>query len=447
MKLTRVIFFLLFIPFASTGQGVSMLPSELPKNLFGSWVDSKKNIVLIVSENYIVIQNELYFFNEIVQDNEVVNFTCVRNFDVKYIGITNFGTSNISLDEGYKISQLTKAKVSSTDKLPKTLLGSWFYNKEQVEILEDVVLYSGGSYLLDYAISTNNVNYYLVLYKEGEYYLAYNYINDEGQFLNTHFLNNNVFKKESFFHKHFKEFVSVGVLLLFILGFCLFRWKIALTKKKEVTKRKFTEMQLKSIRSQMNPHFLFNALSAIQNLINKGDSERANHYLTEFSQLMRLTLDKSEKGLVPLYDEIESIKKYLELERLRFSFNYEIILDPQINTNEIEIPAMLIQPLVENAIVHGLKEKNGDKKLTIKFKTEKQNLICLIADNGIGIEASEAKKNTHLKREPYGLKLAKDRIQLINENYNTNAKVHITDISNNSDETGTLVEIFMPLQY
>lgn len=425
-----------------------MLPSELPKNLFGSWVDSKNNIVLIVSENYVVIQNELYFFNEIVKENDLINFTCVRDFDIKYINITNLGADSVSLDEGYKISQLTKVKTNSIHKLPEILVGSWFDSKEEIKIFEEDVVYSEETYLVDYVISANKVNYYLVLYKEGTYYLVYNYINDEGHFLSAHFSNNIIFKKESFFKKHVVGFGFIGVLLIFFIGFCLFRWKIAQTKKKEVTKRKFTEIQLKSIRSQMNPHFLFNALSAIQNLVNKGDNERANHYLTEFSQLMRLTLDKSEKGLVSLFDEIESVKKYLELEKLRFHFDYDLKIDSIINAQNIEIPAMLIQPFVENAIVHGLVEKKGNKNLSIEFQIKDDKLLCVITDNGIGIEKSEAKKESEFSRDSYGLKLAKDRIALINESYKTDARVKITDRSNlDKKETGTQVKVYLPLKY
>lgn len=449
MKLKKgFILFLLFIPELLLGQGVSMLPSYLPENLFGSWVDEKNNVALIISENYIVIQNELYYYNEIVKENELISFTCVDNFNVKYVSITLIDSLRISLDEGYKITQLTKIAVSSTNKLPKTLLGNWLDSKTKMELLEDEVLFLNDSYIVDYVISTNGINYYFILYLDGKYYFSFNSINNGGHFLNTNFSNNIVFKKESFFQKHKKVFIFLLIIALFIISYYLIKWKIAMTKKKEVTKRMFTEMQLKSIRSQMNPHFLFNALSAIQNLINKGDNDRANHYLTEFSQLMRLTLDKSEKGLVPLYDEIESIKKYLELECLRFPFEYRIYVDSKINKHDIEIPAMLIQPFVENAIIHGLNEKKGEKHLSIDFKIDEKNLICYIIDNGIGINKVQTKKTSSIKREKYGLKLAKDRISLINENYKTNAIIKITDISDSdSEKTGTKVKISMPLKY
>ncbi|GAA3648880.1 sensor histidine kinase [Flavivirga jejuensis] len=443
----RFILSILFIPVLLFGQGISMLPSELPDSIFGSWVDDKNNVMLVVAPEYIVIQNELYYYNDIVKEKEVINLTCVDDFNVKYVSLTEIDSAGIYLDEGYKITKLVKNQGSITNKLPDAIIGKWYASKNEIKILEDEVLFSDYSYKVDYIISTDNSKHYFVLYKDGEYYFSYSYFNEDGHFLRTNFSKEILFKKESFFQKHFISFISIIILLFLFIGYYLFKWKIAMTKKKEVAKRMFTEMQLKSIRSQMNPHFLFNALSAIQNFINKGDSISANHYLTEFSQLMRLTLDKSEKGVVPLSDEIESIKKYLELEKLRFPFHYMIKIDPKIDTYLTEVPAMLIQPFVENAIIHGLNEKKGEKKLSIEFKIEEENLSCLIIDNGIGIKKAQAKKDTGLKREKYGLKLAENRINLINESYKTNAKVEIIDISNNTRETGTVVEILLPLRY
>jgi LytS/YehU family sensor histidine kinase len=198
----------------------------------------------------------------------------------------------------------------------------------------------------------------------------------------------------------------------------------------------------------MNPHFLFNSLSAIQNLINRGDNDKANHYLTEFSQLMRATLNNSEKGVVSLFEDLESISKYLELEKLRFCFDSNITIAKDVNCYEIEIPAMLIQPFVENSINHGLKGKKGTRVLNITITIVKGNLCYVIEDNGIGIKKSQSNKNSNLNHIPFGLKLAKDRLDLINENYKTKAKIIITDISDiDILKTGTRVEIYLPLFY
>ena len=442
--------FLLFLsfPLFLLGQGVSMLPSNLPETLLGSWIDEKNNISLILRKDYLVIDNELWYYNEIIKENETIYFTAVRNFNVKYIHISEIDSASVLLDEGYKIRKLTKPNLNVVQSFPKSMFGNWYNSKKKLKILNNELVYLDKHYTLDYFISTDKTHNYFVLYNEGEYYFCYNFKTNDGRFLNTNFSEEIIFKEESFISKYFLAFVAVCCISLLILGYFLFKWKIALAKKKEVKKRKFIEMQLKSFRSQMNPHFLFNALSAIQNLINKGHNDKANHYLTEFSQLMRLTLDKSEKGLVPLLDEIESIKKYLELEKLRFSFDYVIHLESEIDLQQTEIPAMLVQPFVENAIVHGLVEVSGKRKLSIGFKVDGENMICLIRDNGIGIKASLAKRVNGFRRESFGLKLAEDRIKLINESYNANANIRITDLSELDDsKTGTLVEIFIPIWY
>jgi Histidine kinase len=429
------------------GQGITMLPSQLPENLFGSWVDKKNDVVLIVKKDYIVIENELWYYNEIVKENDIIYFTAVHNFNVKYVFVSWLDKTRILLNQGYKITELKKAEVDTSEKIPESFLGNWYNDKNKLQIANNQVLYLESTYVLDYIISTKDSKNYFVLYNDGEYYFCYDFNSNNSRFLHTNFSEEIIFKEESFFKKYFEAIIFAGILLAFLIGYYLLKWKIAITKKREVTKRRFVEMQLKSIRSQMNPHFLFNSLSAIQNLINKGDNEKANHYLTEFSQLMRLTLNKSEKGLVPLSDEIESIKKYLELEKLRFPFEYKIDLDQNIDINQIEIPAMLIQPFVENAIIHGLNQSKTDRKLRLDFKIELENLLCTVTDNGIGINASQAVRSKN-SSEPFGLKLAKDRINLINESYHTDAKINITDISeSNKDKTGTIVEIYLPLRY
>ncbi|WP_406684636.1 histidine kinase [Seonamhaeicola sp. MEBiC1930] len=450
MKIKYVILFLFFhVSTILFGQGVSVLPSHLPDYIYGVWVNDKNEVSLIISQDYIVISNDLYGYNDIVKENDRLDFTCVHyNNNVKYISTSKTNASNIILDEGFRVTELTKLVSNGLNQIPKALLGNWYTQKNKIELKENEVLLFDNSYKIDYVISTNKLNYHIVIYFAGEYNLLHNAINDTGHYLYANFLKTFVFKKATFYQKYKLATWSVLIVFVLLLTLGLINWSISTTRQREVTKRLLVEMQLKSFRSQMNPHFVFNALSAIQNLINKEDNEKANHYLTEFSQLMRLTLDKTEKGLVPLSDEITSIKKYLEIEKLRFPFSYKIFVDSSVNKNDIEIPAMLVQPFVENAIIHGLKEKQGDKNLIVEFNVKDENFVCLVKDNGIGINSAKKKQGNDLGREKYGVKLAKDRIALINENYKTKAQINITDISDKSkNETGTLVEIVMPLYY
>lgn len=444
-----ILFLFLSISLNCLGQGVSVLPTHLPTSIYGTWANSKNEVVLILFQDYVIVQNEIYSYNTIVLDQNQLDITCVINNDkVKYISLLDINYPTILLDEGYKITKLNKLTSSPLTSIPKSLTDIWYTEKDKITLAENNVLFSDEFYTIDYISSSSNNNYHLVLYREGDYFLLYNTINENGHFLIANFSKPLLFQKATFFQKNKTAILVFLAVLVIILGYMLIRWNIHLTKKKEITKRLLVEMQLKSIRSQMNPHFLFNALSAIQNLINRGDNEKANHYLTEFSQLMRLTLDKSEKGLVPLSEEITSIQKYLEIEKLRFLFEYQILTAPNINTHETEIPAMLIQPMVENAILHGLSLKKDTKKLSIEFKIENEKFICLVTDNGIGINHTSTKTKKTLNRQKYGLKLAQDRIALINESYQTQAEIHLIDLSDlDAQKSGTQVKISMPLKY
>ncbi|WP_141675567.1 sensor histidine kinase [Formosa haliotis] len=443
-----VLVVLALAPLMLLAQRHQILPSELPEYSYGTWFNNQYQISLIITPNYIVIRNELYYYENIQKYNNELQFSCrVKDITKNFI-ISRLSPNNLFLDEGDKITSFKKSKFKNEKQIPEELVDVWYAKTNKILVKADEVQFADKSYLLDYVSTTNIKNYTMVVYNAGAYYLLHNSIGENGHYMNANFLEPFVFKKATFLQKNKNNIIVLAVLLLALLSFLLLKWQIAITKKKEHSKRLFTEMQLKSFRSQMNPHFLFNALSAIQNLINQGDNERANHYLTEFSQLMRLTLDKTESGLVSLTDEIESIRKYLEIEKLRLDFEYQIIIDDAINQDELEIPAMLVQPFVENAIIHGLKEIDANRTLSVEFHSDSENLICLVTDNGIGVNTAKAQKQPDLNRNKYGLKLAEDRIRLINETYNTNAKISILDRSEKDKaETGTEVKIIMPLRY
>ncbi len=444
-----LIFFFILVPYVGLGQARSRVPSDLPDHIIGAWVDDKEDIVLIISRDYIVIEDQLYSYNDIVTERKKTYFTCVYKYGIKYLNTEKISTSKLYLDTGDNIKVLTKLKFVKQNRLPEFIIDEWYLKTQKIILKEEGILFLDTFYRIDNVFSANEVNYKIIAYHNGVYSLIHNFLNKRGHYLNTNFSEIKIFKKASFFEKYKTHSILLFILLVMLITYYVFRMKIGITKKKEMTKRVLVEMELKSIRSQMNPHFLFNALSAIQNLINKNDTEKANHYLTQFAQLMRLTLDKSEKGVVPLEDELESIQKYLELEKLRFFFNYCIKVDTNVDIYQTEIPAMLIQPYVENAIIHGLKETEGEKHLILKFEIVKGSLLSIIEDNGIGINATlKEKKNLGIDRAPYGLKLAEDRIQLIKDSYKTDVEIKIVDLSaKDSKLTGTRVEIRLPLKY
>lgn len=177
--------------------------------------------------------------------------------------------------------------------------------------------------------------------------------------------------------------------------------------------KKFSELKLQAIRSQMNPHFIFNALGSIQALILQKKNEAANRYLTDFSKLLRTVLVSSEKQLIPLSDEIRLLHLYLQLEQLRTPFEYQFIIEDSVCPDTEEIPGMLLQPLVENAIIHGIVPQ-GKGKITIHIYQKENILYCEICDNGPGLQAPSIHANGH---KPFGLQGIEERLKLLRDTY------------------------------
>jgi len=200
---------------------------------------------------------------------------------------------------------------------------------------------------------------------------------------------------------------------------------------------------MQALRAQMNPHFIFNCLSSINKFILTNDSDTASDYLTRFSRLIRQVLTNSQLSLIPLSDEIEMLRLFLDMERLRFSesFNYNIIYENTIEPETIYIPPMLLQPFCENAIWHGLMHKEDQGRLDIRMSLQNDNLQCIIADNGIGREkAAELKTRSGAKQKSFGLKITTERLALFNNEKVVHNFYKIEDVLNsNGNISGTKV--------
>jgi sensor histidine kinase YesM len=200
---------------------------------------------------------------------------------------------------------------------------------------------------------------------------------------------------------------------------------------------------MQALRAQMNPHFIFNCLSSINKFILKNDTDTASDYLTRFSRLIRQSLTNSQLSSIPLSDEIEMLRLYLDMERLRFSesFSYNIIYENTIEPETIYIPPMLLQPFCENAIWHGLMHKEGQGKLEVIMSLQNGELQCIIADNGIGREkAAELKSKLNGKQKSFGLKITTERLALFNNEKTMNSFYKTNDIFDaNGNIAGTKV--------
>ncbi|WP_422081716.1 histidine kinase [Ulvibacterium sp.] len=200
-------------------------------------------------------------------------------------------------------------------------------------------------------------------------------------------------------------------------------------------------LALKSLRSQMNPHFIFNALNSVNNYIAKSDERSANRYLSEFSTLMRSVLENSEEDFIPLSKELELLELYVKLEHSRFpdKFDYQIVSGDHLDIESYQIPPMLLQPYIENAIWHGLRYKKEKGFLKIRLKQQsKGTLEITISDNGIGRKKSAELKTKHQRNQKSkGMGNIAKRIAILNDMYKNRIAIHISDL--NADGTGTQV--------
>jgi tetratricopeptide (TPR) repeat protein len=244
---------------------------------------------------------------------------------------------------------------------------------------------------------------------------------------------------------------STGLLVLTLAIGILIISRSRINAKRRISEmnRKISEVTQANLRQQMNPHFIFNTLNSIQYYMYQHDKLATNNYLTKFSSLMRKVLENSRYTSVPLRDELDALKLYLELEMIRFKdkFDYEIIVDDEIDTLLYKVPTMLIQPYVENSISHGLMPGECKGKVKIGLKLEKDYISCTIEDNGIGREAAREK---NLKKDKnhnsLGTQIVASRLDLVNALYGTSLKTIYTDLKNkNGEPSGTLVEIQIPI--
>lgn len=223
--------------------------------------------------------------------------------------------------------------------------------------------------------------------------------------------------------------VSGITICSLLLCFWLYRRSTKRMMQQMALQQETTQLKLKSIRSQLNPHFIFNALSSIQNLVNKQAVQEASHYLSRFAKLTRATLDSSNREMISLEEEWELTGHYLQMEQLRFGFTYTLTMDNTLQPVNIEVPPMLLQPLIENAVKHGVAGKS-EGHIEVYTKQVDKNLVITVEDNGPGFETTNTTTG-------FGLKLNRERLELLNSIYPGQA----FDMDIRSAESGTTISI------
>ncbi|CAM3983899.1 histidine kinase [Flavobacterium antarcticum] len=243
-------------------------------------------------------------------------------------------------------------------------------------------------------------------------------------------------------------FLTIIILLILALMYFVYRWAVVKTRKSEELKEQLALSQLTALRSQMNPHFIFNILNAVQGLIYSNQKSKASDYLGKFSDLMRRILDTSDSNEVTIEKEFETIDLYVSLEKARFEedFEYTISFPEDIDLRDYTIPSMIIQPFVENAIKHGLMHKSGLKTLTIKAELFDDVWCFTIDDNGIGRKASEIINQKIKKHISFATKAIDNRIKLISRTTDITIDIEVIDKKGSDEEAlGTRIKIYIPL--
>ncbi|MEO8772076.1 MAG: histidine kinase [Ferruginibacter sp.] len=232
------------------------------------------------------------------------------------------------------------------------------------------------------------------------------------------------------------------VALLLLYSYKRRRDAEAKIKDSELKTQKI-DTDMKVMRLQMNPHFIFNSLNSISDFIAKNNPQEADAYLTKFAKVMRMTLENSEQQVIPLADDLKMLEIYMQLEakRLNNKFTYEINVDEKIDANNILVPPMIFQPFIENSIWHGIAQKEGVGKISLTINSRNEMLQCIIEDDGVGrLHATETKNNDEQKQS-LGMKITKARIDILNKIKGSNASVQLID-----KPLGLIAELNLPVE-
>ncbi|MEO8148635.1 MAG: histidine kinase [Bacteroidia bacterium] len=367
-------------------------------------------------ENAIGLQKEVV--NEAQQNSSVATqVKQLRNLSDLYFTTDSIAAGLAALQDAYKLAiakgNLKEAKAS--------LIALATYYEKYKENREVIKLYRDFIGQLEPLISKDSslVDKSLFLINEGKIYEL-----EQQQAL----------KDELIQRKNRYNYVLAGsvILLLALLLLIVKAWLSIKKRNKQIA--------LQSLRREMNPHFIFNSLNSVNQFIANNNEREANKYLTSYSNLMRAMMENSNKDYITLSAEIEQLKKYLELEKLRFTdkFEYQIEIDSAINEDETMVPNMIIQPNLENAIWHGLRYKESIGFLKLKFSRVGDRTVVTVDDNGIGLQESKNIKTKNQKmQESLGLKNVEERIRLLNDIYKSDIRFEIKEKS----EGGVLVKI------
>ena len=418
-----------------TNRGISRLKKSNTENYSISTLNMNSGLISNEVNQIIEYQQKLYF---------------ATNSGLGILNVTDFYNPNVSIPiytEGFYVNN---------SKIVVENLHTFNYNENFIKVnYKGISVKSEGDIKYKFRLEgldtnwtyTKNTFVQFTTLPPGEYRFIVYAINQDGKISDNPAIISFVIKKP---YWNTWWFYAGILIIISVIIYYLYQRRIKLIQQLEEEKtainKRISESELKALRAQMNPHFMFNAINSIQNFVLKNDSKSAQKYLTKFARLIRSVLENSKHELVWLTKEVEALELYMELEALRasFCFDYEIIVDDSLNAENLFIPPMIIQPYIENAILHGiipLTERRGE--LIVKFSKHGSALKCEIDDNGIGrVKADEIKKRKQLSHQSMGMNVTQDRINILNkQNNNLLTKVTVIDKYKDDLPIGTSVEI------
>ena len=331
------------------------------------------------------------------------NFKAALKFTTEGLAIAKAGHAQQSMIEGYQLLSTIYSQTRHYD--------SAFFYSNKYTVLKDSVLTH--KFL-------SRLNYYATVSEDDKKQATLNLLDKDNKIKEVQL------KQQSLVNK-----ILIGSILVFaFLGLIIFR-NFSLKRNNDLlqNKRKQAELQqqaaeskMQTLRTQMNPHFIFNSLNSINRFILENNKPDSSRYLTKFSRLIRMILQNSQSSFISLKSEMESLELYLDMEAMRFDnhFTHKIMVSPELNTSRLQLPPLIIQPYVENAVWHGLMHKEEKGELEIEVVQEANSLLIKITDNGIGRErAARIASKSATKHKSMGLLITADRIamiQSVNEN-------------------------------
>jgi tetratricopeptide (TPR) repeat protein len=242
----------------------------------------------------------------------------------------------------------------------------------------------------------------------------------------------------------------VSLVVIFGIVIMLLRKNQKEQIQRSVLNAKISEIRMMALRAQMNPHFIFNCINTAQHFIMSSEKEKAYQYLSDFARLLRMVLDNSNKVFIPVEDEITQLRLYIELEETRFinKFKYSFEIDPELKNGVYEIPGMILQPIIENAIGHGLMNRNDDQgRLFLTMKLMDDSILCEIIDNGVGREKARAiKSQKKINHQSAALPNINERLKMLQTQTNSIISIEIVDLFESGSPSGTMVKVLLPYQ-